>query len=204
MRRFLTAHTRLVVEDRDGGCRVPGCGARSVQIHHVQHWEDQGPTETANLIALCLVHHRIHHTLKPGVSGTDAGEPDGITFHRPDGRRIPGVSPPAPPEAPPLITVEPYACPEAGRIDARWVTFLHDRRVPHPTAPPARRLKRALQERRAASTWFTISGSPDPTADEISPRTRSISLTSTTTRRSRHVARARPQLLDLARRVRHR
>ena len=41
--RIVAERTRMAVEDRDGGCRVPGCErARWLQIHHVVHWEDGG------------------------------------------------------------------------------------------------------------------------------------------------------------------
>jgi hypothetical protein len=120
----IAERTRTAVEDRDGGCRAPACGSRHVQIHHVEHWEDGGPTDTANLIALCARHHRMHHAGRLGISGTDADDPDGITFHRPGGRPFPGVSPPTPP--PPGITppvADHYVCPEHGRLDPRWITF---------------------------------------------------------------------------------
>ena len=49
--RDIPRATRRMVEHRDGGCRVPGCGQRHwVQIHHIVHWEDVGPTETRNLL----------------------------------------------------------------------------------------------------------------------------------------------------------
>ena len=52
--------TRRVVEHRDGGCRVPGCTARHfLEVHHIIHWEDDGPTDTWNLICLCPHHHRL-------------------------------------------------------------------------------------------------------------------------------------------------
>ncbi|MEZ5297340.1 MAG: HNH endonuclease [Ilumatobacteraceae bacterium] len=54
--------TRRAVMRRDGGCRVPGCDhARIIEIHHIIHWIDGGPTDTWNLVALCPKHHRMHH-----------------------------------------------------------------------------------------------------------------------------------------------
>jgi Domain of unknown function (DUF222) len=39
--------TRRIIQHRDRGCRVPGCTAdRFVEIHHIIHWEDGGPTST--------------------------------------------------------------------------------------------------------------------------------------------------------------
>ena len=49
--RIVPERTRRLILRRDGGCRVPGCGHdRIVQIHHIIHWLDSGPTDTSNLI----------------------------------------------------------------------------------------------------------------------------------------------------------
>ena len=62
--------TRRIVMLRDQGCRVPGCGHdRVIEIHHVIHWVDGGPTDTWNLVALCPKHHRLHHQGKLGIAG---------------------------------------------------------------------------------------------------------------------------------------
>jgi hypothetical protein len=51
-------------------------------VHHVQHYEDGGPTAVANGILLCPRHHTAVH--EGGFRIT--GEPNGVlTFHRPDG-----------------------------------------------------------------------------------------------------------------------
>ncbi len=68
-RRIVPAHTRRLVEDRDHGCRVPGCSSTRVQIHHLVHWEDGGRTDADNLVALCHRHHRLHHRQKLRISG---------------------------------------------------------------------------------------------------------------------------------------
>lgn len=50
------------LNDRDGGCRFPGCGqTRWLHAHHVIHWADGGPTNLDNLILLCGFHHRMLH-----------------------------------------------------------------------------------------------------------------------------------------------
>jgi hypothetical protein len=47
---------------RDGGCVWPGCGrTRWLHAHHVVHWADGGPTDLANLVLLCPMHHRLVH-----------------------------------------------------------------------------------------------------------------------------------------------
>jgi hypothetical protein len=67
---------------RDGGCRFPGCTERRyVEAHHVQHWIDGGPTDLANLVLLCWLHHHVVHeggfrlSFEHGV----------VTVRRPDG-----------------------------------------------------------------------------------------------------------------------
>ncbi|OBE99916.1 HNH endonuclease signature motif containing protein, partial [Mycobacterium sp. 852002-10029_SCH5224772] len=60
--RVISRRLRRALEYRDRGCAVPGCGAtRGLHAHHLQHWEDGGPTELANLVLVCPYHHRLHH-----------------------------------------------------------------------------------------------------------------------------------------------
>ena len=54
-------YTSLVL--RDLGCRYPGCDRPPewCQGHHIQHWENGGPTCPSNLVLLCSRHHhRVH------------------------------------------------------------------------------------------------------------------------------------------------
>jgi hypothetical protein len=69
--RVINRRLRRAVEHRDGGrCAVPGCGrATSLEIHHIIHWEDGGPTDTSNLITICSHHHRCHHQHTLGIDG---------------------------------------------------------------------------------------------------------------------------------------
>jgi len=102
--RTVPDRTRIVIEDRDEGCRVPGCDRRRwLHVHHVRHWEDGGATDTPNLLCLCQHHHRLHHRGQLGIDG-NADDPDGITFTDARGRTLdacgrpvpPGTSPPPP------------------------------------------------------------------------------------------------------------
>jgi hypothetical protein len=54
---------RRALERRDGGCAHPLCQTRRwLHVHHIWHWEDDGPTEAWNLVCLCPHHHRaLHH-----------------------------------------------------------------------------------------------------------------------------------------------
>jgi hypothetical protein len=84
--RTIPDRTRTVIEDRDRGCRVPGCDrSRWLHIHHVRHWEDGGRSDTPNLIALCHRHHRLHHLGRLGISG-NADDDDGMVFTDDRGR----------------------------------------------------------------------------------------------------------------------
>ena len=129
-RRIVPDRTRVAVEHRDAGCRVPGCERRRwLQVHHIVHWEDGGRTDTPNLVALCSRHHRLHHQGMLGISG-DADDPDGLEFTDHAGRRLTGCGRPAPPGE--LVLTATYAHPTGERLDGRWVQF----RDPPGTPPP--------------------------------------------------------------------
>jgi len=119
--RIVADRTRLAIEERDGGCRVPGCErTKWLHVHHVRHWEDGGATDTANLLALCSRHHRLHHRAQLGISG-DADRPDGIAFTDARGRPLAASGRPSPPiEPPPTGT---WTHPTGERLDDRWIDF---------------------------------------------------------------------------------
>ena len=75
--RTVDDRLRSIIEHRDGGCRVPGCPQqRWLHIHHITHWHDGGPTEPANLCALCPHHHRQHHLGALHIEGDPPPPPD--------------------------------------------------------------------------------------------------------------------------------
>jgi hypothetical protein len=128
--RTVPERTRLVIEERDRGCRVPGCErTRWTQIHHLVHWEDGGSTDTANLVALCSAHHRLHHLGRLGIEG-NADDAEGLVFTDHRGRRLTGTGRPAPPvptldEAARRLNLDaaPYVHPSGERLEPRWVYF---------------------------------------------------------------------------------
>jgi hypothetical protein len=80
---------RRAVRERDGyRCRFPGCQSRRVDLHHIQHWANGGPTSQDNLLCLCRRHHMIVHA--KGYIITASGQ-----FRTRDGKLIPH-SPPLP------------------------------------------------------------------------------------------------------------
>ncbi|WP_241668181.1 HNH endonuclease [Pedococcus bigeumensis] len=56
--RILPARSRRLIEDRDRGCRFPGCTAiRFVEVHHLREWARGGATDVDNQVSLCPFHH---------------------------------------------------------------------------------------------------------------------------------------------------
>jgi hypothetical protein len=99
--RTVPDHTRLAVETRDGGrCVIPGCTAtRGLQVHHLRHWEDGGPTDTWNLGCVCGPHHRAIHRGELTISG-NGDIPGGLRVTDRWGRPF-TTKPPKPPPTPP-------------------------------------------------------------------------------------------------------
>lgn len=83
-REWNTAQRRAIAV-RDGGhCRFVGCTNRFYDIHHLQEWENGGPTDIDNGCCQCPRHHRmLHHGYR--VTGNPNYELD---FFRPDGTPI--------------------------------------------------------------------------------------------------------------------
>jgi hypothetical protein len=104
--RLVPDRARRIIEQRDGGCIVPGCGRTvGLDVHHIVHWEHGGRTDTSNLCCLCRKHHRQHHLGLLGISG-DADRPGELVVTDRWGRPMhtSGVIPPAEPKAPPERT----------------------------------------------------------------------------------------------------
>ena len=90
--RYASTHQRRALAVRDGGCVFPGC-SRPVawcDAHHVDHWDQGGPSDIENLALLCRHHHRVTH--QPGWEMTrDLTEPDDPVMFRwrtPTGRAV--------------------------------------------------------------------------------------------------------------------
>ena len=112
--RTVDDRLRKLIEWRDGGCVVPGCGRkRRLHVHHITHHEHGGTTVPENLCCLCPAHHRLHHAGKLGIAG-DPTTPGGLRFTDQSGRLIRGPSP-YPPNAPPAEAAAAMGLPES-----RW------------------------------------------------------------------------------------
>ena len=76
-------YTSLVL--RDHGCRFAGCDrpADWCDGHHIQHWEDGGPTDLSNLVLLCRRHHRVIHGKEWHIKLLPTGV---VEVTRPDGQ----------------------------------------------------------------------------------------------------------------------
>jgi hypothetical protein len=115
---------RAFIEQRDRGCRVPGCTQqRWLHIHHIVHWEDGGRTESSNLCALCPLHHRLHHLGLLEIRGSP-NTIDGLRFFDPRGHEI-GARSPIAPERPLHPPPQAYIHPSGERVDWRWFEWRH-------------------------------------------------------------------------------
>ncbi|WP_158607657.1 HNH endonuclease signature motif containing protein [Flexivirga caeni] len=86
--RIVPARTRRLLEDRDRGCRYPGCLAmHHLECHHLDHWIDGGQTDADRMVMLCPFHHDEHHRGTFVMVG-DPSRPDGIIFTARDGSRL--------------------------------------------------------------------------------------------------------------------
>ncbi len=114
--RQISRRLRRALEHRHPTCAVPGCGAtRGLHAHHIQHWEDGGPTDLHNLVLVCPYHHRLHHS---GII-TITGPAQPITVTDQTGRALSSGSLARPPTQPPPA-VPPCPGPTGERADWWW------------------------------------------------------------------------------------
>jgi hypothetical protein len=115
--RIVPARTRRLVEDRDRGCRFPGCSTtRHVECHHLIHWVNGGTTDTWNLCCLCDLHHDAHHDGDFTITG-DPNNLTGLTFTTRNGFPIrpgPTFATPANPPPPPSPPESAESLPSSG------------------------------------------------------------------------------------------
>jgi len=124
--RTINRRLRRALEHRDATCAVPGCSAtRGLHAHHIQHWEDGGPTELHNLVLLCPFHHRAHHRGDITISGPAHQ----LTVVDSDGDPLTSNSLARPPTRPPP-DIPPCRGPIGERAQWKWYQPFE------PKAPP--------------------------------------------------------------------
>lgn len=102
--RILPLRSRRLIEDRDRGCRFPGCTTtRFVEIHHLVDWAKGGATDYVNLVSLCPFHHDAVTRGDYRMSG-DPNRPEGLEVVNRYGLRI---GPPRWRELAPPVTGDP-------------------------------------------------------------------------------------------------
>ena len=102
---------------------MPGCD-RSLwlQVHHIVHWEDGGPTDSHNLICICSKHHRLHHDGGLGITG-NADAPGGLTFTNRHGLVLDPAGHPSAPRAGDMPRVAPYDGPTGERLHKHLIHY---------------------------------------------------------------------------------
>jgi Domain of unknown function (DUF222)/HNH endonuclease len=147
--RVVPHRIAALILDRDRMCRNPLCSAtKGLEVHHVEHWTDGGPTNTCNLGALCRHCHRAHHAGKFTIIG-NADNPDGLIFRGPDGTIIKGAAKPMPPVGPLPPSAKPFVHPTGERWLNRDTWF-----TPDPATQPAVTPRRYTEPRE--KTWLRI------------------------------------------------
>jgi hypothetical protein len=113
--RIVPPRSRRLIEDRDRGCRFPGCTAsRFVEFHHLEPWAQGGATDLDNLVSLCSFHHDAVSRGDYSMRG-DPTRPDGLVVTSRSGVPIGlppwrDLAPPAdgdPARPPELVEYEP-------------------------------------------------------------------------------------------------
>jgi hypothetical protein len=129
--RTIPPHIRRALEERDRGCRFPGCGCRFTEVHHVKHWADGGETSLGNTLLLCRRHHRAVHEGRVKVSVNGDGT---VLFFTPKGRMlVDAPRRPAPRAAhlPPVPSVHPGAPAKGkGPILSNGAALYRDSAIP--------------------------------------------------------------------------
>jgi hypothetical protein len=115
---------RHQIEERDRGCRFPGCSQmRWTHVHHIVHREDRGLTVPSNLCVLCPFHHRLHHQGAFHIDG-DPNRPDGLRFSDKWGQPIEAPRPQRPAQLPPQGAPPAHYTPPSGEhLHTRWFSW---------------------------------------------------------------------------------
>ncbi len=117
--------TRRLIEDRDRGCRYPGCSAaRFVEVHHLDPWSEGGGTDYESNLCLCPFHHDGLHRGNFTIAGNPV-QPAGLVFSNEHGLVI-GPPEPREPCPDPRGDPDPYPAPTGDVLDLDWIELLAD------------------------------------------------------------------------------
>ncbi|MDE0359353.1 MAG: DUF222 domain-containing protein [Gammaproteobacteria bacterium] len=111
--RTIPPHIRRALEERDRGCRFPGCGCRFTEAHHVKHWADGGETSLGNTVLLCRRHHRAVHEGRVKVSVATDGT---VVFFTRGGKMLADAPRQVWRDLAPVPSVHPAAPPKGDSI----------------------------------------------------------------------------------------
>jgi hypothetical protein len=128
-RRVVSLILRVLIQARDGGCRIRGCAqTRWLHVHHIRHWANGGRTDPSNLIALCPFHHRLVHLGRLQIRG-DPEDPDGLVVTDERGRELTPARA-SPPDRPPAeaaarlgLATDPYRHPSGEHLDPWMIVW---------------------------------------------------------------------------------
>jgi HNH endonuclease len=123
----------------------PATPPAGLEVHHLIHWTDGGPTNPKNLGCLCRRCHRDHHNGLFGITG-DAEQPGGLTFTKPNGDVIEPCGKPNRPHHDLPPSAKPYQHPLGEAFNQHDLTF-----NPPPTDTP--RVTPQPQRETAPKPW---------------------------------------------------
>ena len=137
--RTIPPHIRRALEERDRGCRFPGCGCRFTEAHHVKHWADGGETSLRNTLLLCRRHHRAVHEGQVKLSVATDGT---VVFFTPGGKMLP--------DAPKQVWRDLAPVPSVHPAPMRRAIALRSRTAPRSIVIP---ISRGRSRRMPGKPW---------------------------------------------------
>ncbi len=122
-RRLASCQQRHAIALRDGHCAFPGCAVpvHRCELHHIVPWQDGGPTELDNLVALCVRHHQLCEPAPPEIDQDGYARPPDQWTIRPRRGLTPEFIPPLA-----LSTTQPPASTTEGPPRLHAITLFDD------------------------------------------------------------------------------
>jgi hypothetical protein len=126
--RVIPKHVREAIKRRDKGSRAPwDTSVKHTEVHHIQHWQHGGATDTSNLIEISDRIHDLIHQGKLSVEG-NADDPTGLVWRDQHGRILTNAGTPIPPTRLPTPTSN-YEHPNGGRLDCNYICWVSDQEL---------------------------------------------------------------------------